>query len=777
MTKTKTLTVAALAAVLAGLLPGQVSPPPIPPGNGPVVEDRLPLEAQAISRPAPVGRGNLALPHEVLLPALDAETEQRLRREHGPSWLGPTRVLPSEIDGTWAWTQEGRRVWRVTIRATGARALRIRFESFSVQGSVWLYGDEWSGPQIGPYRGGGPYRNGNFWSEFVFTETVTIEYVPDDPATASEQVPFRVRSVAHIVDKGFPGPGRRSKARGVQPVQPRYLAGCHLDVSCYPDLESRDQPGVAMIYITKEDQTGVCTGFLINPRYDSDDRLLFLTAGHCIGTQEEARAASFLWNYQTEECYGNPDWEQWAKPWEWTYGATLVVAKDDRYDDFALLMLSKAAVTEVTGWRSHGSTTTAVRTGDQVSTVGHPDGNHKRVAFGEVVDYRWSSSSPLGFQTIQWRLGTTESGSSGSPVLKSIDFEGSQLWAVVGVVVGSNAHHLDEGSPWGPTCDADHRVAFSRFDHIYETIQPYMESEDALPDPPPSSPSTPPPPPTAPPPFQPEPVEVALGASGQNITLMTAEGGGFTLNGQPVRSGATYTAANGNYTLTYSDGAWTATFAPLMYEVALGSSGQSVRLTQLESGGYAIDGRAVLDGDTYTARDGNKYRLRFRDGVWTAALESGAIQVALGNSGQSILLTQLELEVWTAHYFVGASTLTLTVRRGSTSSTTFGSGSSATTLEATVEGGIRITLSNGNVYTVTLENGRWIARYVPRTQRLQIGTSGRSVTIMSRESGGWRIGFTTIHSGYLFRVPGGDVYRLDLVDGVWRATVVASSAP
>ena len=768
MAKTKTLTVAALAAVLAGLLPGQVPLSPIPPGNGPVVEDRLPLEAQAISRPGPVGRGKLALPHEVLLPALDAETEQRLWREHGPSWLGPTRVLPSEIDGTWAWTQEGRRGWRVTIRATGARALRIRFESFSVQGSVWLYGDEWSGPQIGPYRGGGPYRNGNFWSEFVFTETVTIEYVPDDPATASEQVPFRVRSVAHVVDKGFPGPGRGSKARGVQPVQPRYLAGCHLDVSCYPDLENRDRPGVARIYITKEDQSWVCTGFLINPRYDSDDRLLFLTAGHCIGTQEDARAASFLWNYQTERCYGNPDWRQWAEALAFTYGATLVVSKDDTSDDFALLMLSKADVQAKTGWTAWGWRLAPASTGTEVYTVTHPEGDFKRVAFGQVVSYRWRDLSSLGSRTVQWRLGTAESGSSGSPLFSGTGEPGH----VVGILRGDNRPGLEDGSPWGHYCDADLRTAFNRFDHIYDTIEPYMESESALP-----ALLVPPARPPAPPPFKPQPVDVALGASGLTITLMTTEAGGFTLNGKPIASGATYAAENGNYTLTLSGGVWTATFAPEMMDVALGSSGRSVRLTQLESGGYAIDGRAVLDGDTYTARDGNKYRLRFRDGVWTAALESGAIQVALGNSGQSILLTQLELEVWTAHYFVGASTLTLTVRRGSTSSTTFGSGSSATTLEATVEGGIRITLSNGNVYTVTLENGRWIARYVPRTQRLQIGTSGRSVTIMSRESGGWRIGFTNIHSGYLFRVPGGDVYRLDLVDGVWRATVVASSAP
>ena len=231
--------------------------------------------------PAPVGRGRLPLPDEITLPKLAAEATARMRAEHGPGWMGPTRPLPPEITGTWAWTQAGKKVWRATLRVTGARALRVRFESFNAPGSVWLYGDDWSGQPIGPYRDGGPHRDGSFWSEFFFGAAVTVEYVPDE-ATSVSRLPFHRRSVAQIVDKRFPVPGGQSKARG---PQPRSLAGCHLDVSCYPDLHRRDRPSVARLYITREDQTYTCTGFLINPRYNSSSRFLFLTAGHCIGTQ------------------------------------------------------------------------------------------------------------------------------------------------------------------------------------------------------------------------------------------------------------------------------------------------------------------------------------------------------------------------------------------------------------------------------------------------------------------------------------------------------------
>ena len=433
---------------------------------------RLPRAAVRNS-PEPVGRGRLTLPEELTLPEYDDAALGRMQTEHGPNWLGPTQPLPAEIDGLWAWTQAGGRVWRATIRATSARALRVRFEDFNAQGSVWLYGDEWNGSPVGPYRHAGPHGDGSFWSKFVFSDTVTVEYVPDDAATTLESVPFRIHSVARIVDEKFPVPSGQGKAHG---LQPRAIAGCHLDVSCYPGLQKRDQPSVARLYFTNADATGTCTGFLINPKYRSDRHLLFLTAGHCISTEEEARDASLLWNYQTEECYGNPDWREWAESLSYTYGATLVVAKNDRFDDFALLALSKADVRAVTGWWAEGWDLAALRTGDRVSSVGHPDGSHKRAAFGQVLRKGWEGLSSLGFGTIQWRLGTTEPGSSGSPVFRGL----ANDRRVVGIVTGSNGSGLDNGSPWGPYCDAALRTSFNRFDHIYKTIGPYLEIEGRL---------------------------------------------------------------------------------------------------------------------------------------------------------------------------------------------------------------------------------------------------------------------------------------------------------
>lgn len=541
--------------------------------------------------PRPPGRGHLAPPEEITLPDIDLDTARR------PDWLGPTQPLPPRIEGTWTWTQQGERVWRVKIRSLRAQALRVRFENFSIQGSVWLYGNEWSGPYLGPYTGAGPHGTGSFWSEFVFAETVTVEYVSGKPSSTPDRIPFRIHSVAQIVDKNFPIPGGRAKTQGVLPQST--IAGCHLDVSCYPSLQKRDQPSVAKLYITRENATSSCTGFLINPKFESDRHLLLLTAGHCIGTQEEAQAVSFLWNYQTEACYGNPNWREWSQPLDFTYGADLVVSIDDQDDDFALLKLNQDDVSEVTGWTSEGWDTSLVRPGQQLSTVGHPDGSFKRTAFGQAINHGWNSTSR---QAIQWRLGTTEPGSSGSPVLRGT---GDDRW-VVGIMTGGNEPDDGAESIWGPYCHPGHRAVFNRLSHIWETIEPYMESESELL----LAGSVP------------GRLVVSLGSSGDTVVLVQSDDGSWRLGGSLVRSGVTAVRAeNGNvYTLVRTqDGRWMANYSPEEITVRLGTSGYIVTLVKAEDGSYWRGNKEVHSGSTrISPPNGHVYQLNFVNGRWTA---------------------------------------------------------------------------------------------------------------------------------------------------------------
>ena len=416
----------------------------------------------------------MALPRETVLPSLDGAELERMRGQFGPSWLGPTRALPQPVEGEWSWTQEGSRVWRAAIRSMDARALRIRFERFGAEGQVWLYGDDQGIRFVGPYAGSGPHGDGRFWSGFVFGEVVTIEYVPHDPVNAPPSVPFLITSVGHVASEAFPVPHRAGKP--AVRFERQSIAGCRVDVSCYPYLEKRQQPAVARLYTQDDDGGSTCTGFLINPRYKTGDYLLMLTAGHCIESDEEARDTSFLWNYQTETCYGNTDWEEWSTPLAYSYGSALAVSMKNDEHDFALLALRRSDVEAVTGWTSYGWSTRDVADGEQVASVGHPDGSFKRVSVGHVDDAYWWNKD---FRAIDWHLGTSEPGSSGSAVLSYYDPGG--YWAVVGVLFGSSVDQDEEdNSQWGAYCAGDVRAAFDPLRNFYDRIRVYMESEAAV---------------------------------------------------------------------------------------------------------------------------------------------------------------------------------------------------------------------------------------------------------------------------------------------------------
>ena len=133
--------------------------------------------------------------------------------------------------------------------------------------------------------------------------------------------------------------------------------------------------------------------------------------------------------------------------------------------------------------------------------LGHPDSDFKRISLGDIVNFTWGPElSPSAFQAVRWRLGTTEAGSSDSPVLGSRD-DGHR---VAGILSGGNHRSLDQDSLWGPFCNPDLCTGRTRLHAVFRQIQPSLDVTGA-----------PPPAPTAP---------VGLG-HGQIIELSRGEDG------------------------------------------------------------------------------------------------------------------------------------------------------------------------------------------------------------------------------------------------------------
>ena len=255
----------------------------------------------------------------------------------------------------------------------------------------------------------------------------------------------------------------------------------------------------------------------------------------------------------------------------------------------------------------------------------------------------------------------------------------------------------------------------------------------------------PPTPPPAPPPFQPQPIEVALVASGQTITLMTAEAGGFVLSGGPVSSGATHAAANGDYTLTLADGAWTAAFDSLIHEVPLGASGDSITIVQMEACGYLLDGEAIAADTTVVASNGATYGI--------APGEVGMPLVMYMPTSVTIMLGE----------YGGELTLTLADDQGTymRNGEAFASGT--------------VVLSNDRHYIVTLGEDGWMAEFVKPMPLVQLGHSGSAIRLIQTEDLSWWLDpETPLNHGDTI-TSGANAYTLTLADGVWTATFAPKS--
>ena len=563
--------------------------------------ERIQQAARHASRPGPVGPLLGDVPPLTILPRPDDEMIKRMRLRFGRSWIGPLRLLPAEANaaigsdaatirpGRWGLTDQGLAVWRTTIRSTGASAMRVHFESFDVEGRVYAYphGADASTPVAGPYGGLGPQGDGDFWSEVIFSDSVTIEYVPRRDTKPPSEPPFRIIEITHILPGIFRAPGKPTNWSPFGPPsgQPRAIVGCHLDGSCYPEWQDADYRSDALLVITKAGGSWSCSGTLINTQYETKTTLFMLTAAHCIGDNEAAQNTEFYWNYESDQCYGQPDTRNLVS----TEGATLVVARGpDRYDDFSLLKLDKQDVLSVTGIRMRGWTPSQIPLGTDVVKVSHPDGDFKRIAFGETVAENWRNLSSAGFDSIRWRRGTTEAGSSGSAVLRESDGR------LIGVYAGSNSED---------PCDSEYRGYFNRFDRIYDEIEPYLESESSLRN------------------ISSIEITVPLGSSGDALVLVRAPSGKYTLDGSPFESGRIVSAKNGNkYRLTRgNDGTWTAVFLAEAIEVTLSSGADVVTLLRSEDRQYSLDDQVVRSGSTIAHRDRGTYKLSLGPGrTWLA---------------------------------------------------------------------------------------------------------------------------------------------------------------
>lgn len=486
------LAAAATAAFAAGApAPSTTSPyryAGVPDAEARALEAKRALPSLASRLAAPAPHRLALLTPEDLAPKSNAVKLAARAGVHRP--LAPGAALEA---GRWQVLDNGQAVWRMAIQSPGAAGLRIHFRDFDLGGGrVWLHdGSGVEAEIMGPYEDRGIYGDREFWTDFVLSDTLIVEYQPAAQTGGgrrrslnSEALPFTIAEIAHLLPGVLPeaspvadslvppplslsAPGSAVSsivnslinpigwAAGGREADPRQAAAaCHLDISCFPEWAETAR-AVAHIVYEDDGSTYVCSGTLLSTR-TRNNIPYFLTADHCVSSDVVARTVQSFWQYQTTRCNGPAANKRDAQR---TLGARYLVSDGIPLGDYSLVRLNSVPAGVIfSGW-----STDDVPLGADLVGIHHPTGDYKRFSRGQRIPtgVGLRGSIPGNYFTSSYGEGLIEGGSSGSGLFTS-----------PGVLVGM----LSSGPKSETPCSIKPFPAnYGRFSQAYAKMSDFLE--------------------------------------------------------------------------------------------------------------------------------------------------------------------------------------------------------------------------------------------------------------------------------------------------------------
>lgn len=293
------------------------------------------------------------------------------------------------------------RIWRLRISCRDARSIQVMFSKFHIpaRARLFLYDDEMKSIS-------GAFTNRNMRPDSTFSiadfqgNNVIVEYF--EPVDAEFEGKVIIRSIGQAFR---------------DPVYPQAGPG-FININCPIGKDAQlAKHAVSKMSFRSGNFQVTCTGALIN-NTESDGTPYFLTAHHCISTQEEAGSLITHFNYEAAGCDG----ELGTAPT--LSGSTLLATGQP--SDFTLLVLDDIPPPEYqpyyAGWDVNGKPVA------HVTGIHIPFNETKKISIdfdsiiSNTVTVRWDDNSRSP-QESHWIVGFdnggTSQGSSGSPLFNS----------------------------------------------------------------------------------------------------------------------------------------------------------------------------------------------------------------------------------------------------------------------------------------------------------------------------------------------------------------------
>lgn len=366
-----------------------------------------------------------------------APKEQPSRYAIGHDVSVAASAASKAADGQWTRLPDGTDVWRVAVEAPNARGIDLGFTRFWLPhgAALWLRSADGRGDR-GPFTDADNESHGQLWSPIVLGSSLTIEL--EVPHALRDAVQLELTRVNSVYRDFWNGSSAKS-------------GSCNVDVVCPAGDAWRDQIRSVAVYGLVGQGT-FCTGELMN-NTSGNRAPLFMTANHCGITPVNAASLVVYWNYQNSTCRtpGSPasgatgngtlDQFQTGSVFRAKAADSTTIAESD----FTIVELddapSPAFNVFFAGWDRRNPAPSAA------TTIHHPNTDEKRISFENdplsITNYLQDTALAAGthLRIADWDVGTTEPGSSGSPLF-------SPEKRVIGVLSGGRAACGNDDSDW-----------------------------------------------------------------------------------------------------------------------------------------------------------------------------------------------------------------------------------------------------------------------------------------------------------------------------------------
>ena len=359
----------------------------------------------------------------------------------------PVNISP-EFSGEWNQLPDGSRIWRATLKASGALALSAYFDRFFLppDGKLFLYNRDKS-QVLGAYTSHNNHKSGLFATELIAGDEITLEY--------TDQGHYKGQLQLHLneIDYAY---------RGVEYLntnedQGGSVSPCEVDVKCPEgDNWQKQIKGVVRIMIKRTGHSFWCSGSLVN-NTKNDGAPYILTANHCAfnSTEQDVSQWIFYFNYEAPSCNSNA-LPSGIKSLTGAVKCAQSGSTQTSGSDFYLVKMTDTIPDSIhtfyNGWNldpaaspsgvgihhPNGGTkkiSTYVSALSSTSWMGNPDETHWQVVWvatqsGHGVTEGGSSGSPI-FDNLGYIIGTLSSGASAcdSASLNLADFYGKFTWS------------------------------------------------------------------------------------------------------------------------------------------------------------------------------------------------------------------------------------------------------------------------------------------------------------------------------------------------------------